>query len=616
MTTTLEYNGLGTTSSDAPLLSVRLGSWTSEPVYAEDGISLLTTQQRISGTALISATNDYPIELQMKSVSARFNEPRRGLKITVGSNVLVDTISGTSTAESKDDLNGPLPRFEFTEVVGANAILVSFTIVLHRRQAETSYQLADVIGHRWVQRWTYDEVGLAKRQVAGTLTVKANATEPNNPSIATSPAFSAISGSGKGPNPDAYRLLVVPLLPTGFRRIRQEFAVDETGTKLIYTIDDQEFTRGLPAPLKTGEASFSWAKDVDTVEGMLGTKVFEIEVTGEKNVPPVDLLAAAVTISKNRIAYSVDPDLGSPDWIREIRVEERNLLTENRIFLRVRASGIQDDSKPYVPRTSFMLTDILRNIQIGYVPPSPYGTSGAYSSLREDWTALQTGTYLPLPKAGHIQTDVVAESPVYTLPEGVFVKATAELIPPATGGGVSEGVTPEAKANFYTSITVRESVVVDTMVRPLDPMTPLSATIPFQFGKPKVRIVSEIQATRLNLAPERPFKPYPPNSILVKDDFNVGMGELDTNGNRVFVATYRREIMPMHVGGGSDPLFRLEQFNELLFVRFWPPENFLALPTDPRVPRGAVGSQEGTIFEPSGLGQYPVGQPDPSWRKP
>ena len=65
-----------------------------------------------------------------------------------------------------------------------------------------------------------------------------------------------------GSIPDQFRDVVLPPLPPGFRTESMEYAVDETGTRLAYTVVMFEEARVLPGPAKKGTADFVWNKSL------------------------------------------------------------------------------------------------------------------------------------------------------------------------------------------------------------------------------------------------------------------------------------------------------------------------------------------------------------------
>lgn len=626
--TIIEYNGLGPEGTDLHIQHVQIESWTADPVKAEDQVSVLTVQHVIKGTGIVSEEDSETLASKIPAMTSRFQEPRKGFKLTIQRDVSTDStfldtiVDGDSTNDAPDDLNGPITKLEIKQATGGKVAVVSFEIMLWLRQSEAGVNsLADVISHRWRQRWEYDHVGLARRTVSGELVVRASADEGTYGDIATTTGNSqnpTYPNFDKGRNPDRYRLLVAPALPPGFRRERQEFVVDDTGTKMLYVIEDREFTKGLPAPLKAGEANFSWERGISSVEGMLGRKTFDIEVEGDKNTPPVQLLATAVQISKNRIVYAPSGEnaTAGADWIIEIKVDEVDLLSRNKVRYRVVAVGIQQDNKPFVAKTSFMLQDILRGLQVGYVPPTPYGVANIYSGIREFWSGLIPDGQTPqFPKATYEEVGIAPDAPVYVLPEGAYQQVSENLIPVSTVAGATNGGTVDgAKQNLYVRLDVREEISVDRRVVVLSPMTPEPRDVVFQFGPPKVTIRSVVVAARHNADPEKPFRPLPPGSVVVKEEFAVSKGEVDSNNNRVFVARYERVIQLLcgdYANGFSSILV-----GDVTFIGWWPPQQLIALPVDPRVNQilsGPGSGQSGLddLFNPSPLGNYDLGPPDP-----
>lgn len=592
MATTLTYNGF------TDLQTVRIDSWTQEPVLAQDGTAQETTRHVITGTALIHDSTAATWKAQLDNANARLNQPRGDLAISIGATSLL-------TVPAPDDRDGPFPAVTIKEIVGQKCAVVTFAFEVFRYEKPTGDTAADILSHRWVQRWSYDEVGLATRYVAGSLAVRAGTSASTASSIATASALNA------GTNPEAYRQVVAPTLPPGFRRNRMEFATDETGNRLLYSFEDQEFPRGLPYPCKKGDCSFRWEKSLDSGAGLLGIKSFECEVSGDAMTTGSALLAAAVTLSQQRIRYTPTPGGDSADIIQSIRVEELNMLTENRIRFSVVALGSQAAGGGITPSNAPLLTNIMATIPSGYQPPDPYGTSGIRAKRRALWKPSYSGTPT-LPVADWESVAAAIDAVVYTLPEPEFAAAEASLVPQSSKAGT---IAAAAIANPYHKITIIDTLSIDTGMVMLQTQSISAADKPMQMRKPVVTLRSEATMVRLNLPPERIFRPSPQNSILRHDEFIITGSAVDANNNRVYQASHVRVYVLGDVGSAApiadNPGWNTTAYGAFGNVRgFWPKTNKLSKPIDPRFDTSLQGHPASTIAD--GFGDaYPVGEPDP-----
>lgn len=572
MSITLTYNGYSN------LKDVRFDGYNHEPVYAPDGISHETTKHTISGTALINSNvSDAAFQADLESARQRLTRPMGKLAIAINGVTLIDT---TGDSSGIDEMNGPKAIFKITEILGSRTALVSFQIDWWEYEKLSSETKTDVLSHRWIQTWKYDEMGLATRTVAGTLRVRANADAP----AGTAPAVGDPTG---GNNPDYYRLVVVPDLPEGFRRVRQEFATDESGNQLIYTIEDREYPRGFPSHAKAGDANFVYRRSLDS-SGILGRKTFTCELAGDKSTSAAKLLASAVNVSKNRINYAVT----FGDIITDIRVEELNMFTENRIRFEVNAMGKGNANNPFDPPGTKMLTDIFKDLNLEpYSPPGPWGSALVASARRELWTVV--GDNGELPRAEHEQLTIGTIENSYVLPQAQFEAAQAGLIPvgPAKPSDADNADT----SNPYLDATIIERLEIDSGMGVVQSQSLAGADVPFQFRKPKVYLISEATIERAGIPPNRNMVGYPAGSVLEYDRFNVKQTRVDAQNKPVFTGRYERRLRLYDRNNEGDTAWKtlgdtggtigpITPGPGIFAVRFfWPPISGLLAPPDPKL---------------------------------
>lgn len=272
---------------------------------------------------------------------------------------------------------GPYLKMGATQVIGTNAVVIRFTMNWTMFQDKTLAS-ASPISYFYVRaQFSVDETGATTIRKSGSLevgspavtlgAVNKNGAYPNLPSFAAqepqdtagspnsvgrgtqNPTLPGPTGDAwrndivvdKQPvgnyernytHPDYWRLWVAGNLYPGFRRVAQEYAVDESGRRLIFDIMDKEFHRGLPAPAKVGNCQYTFERSIDDKNQAIGIKHFIASVKGDKNVTPGALLALCVRLSQNRIDYA-------NDLIVKARVTEENMLTENSITFEVAAKA-------------------------------------------------------------------------------------------------------------------------------------------------------------------------------------------------------------------------------------------------------------------------------------
>jgi hypothetical protein len=73
----------------------------------------------------------------------------------------------------------------------------------------------------------------------------------------------------------------------------------------------------------------------------------------------------------------------------------------------------------------------------------------------------------------------------------------------------------------------------------------------FQAKKPTVMLTEVTTVRRTNLPPNRIFRPIPAGFVVVKDEWRVNHGEIDSAGQRSFTGIYTRKLMAFDGGGAT-----------------------------------------------------------------
>lgn len=619
--TTIKYNGV--TLSQVRIQEYRIDN-PSSAEHPSSGILM----HSITGEALvfehgIASGGSQPSSYKFQSdLMNKLNQPRRPLEIRTGPGNATDTSPAVGTYRlvaitsdgdptkvgfGLDTTNGPFFRANITQITGTNALIVNFT-------AEFSVALE---GLNFIKSFycnasfSIDEIGLTTIRKTGSVQLLSCNKEPSygGPSRRASNTttgeferndvvvdFIPSSGVGDGFFADYYRRLVSGNLYKGFRRVRQEYATDESRTRMLFDITDQEFSRGLPAPARVGNCQYTFERNIED-SSAIGVKHFIASVKGDRNVTAGALLSLCVRLSQNRIDYF-------KDLITKIRVTEENMLSENSITYEVlaKATSLQvfnagDGAEPGVTSAgyanpvdySLLLRNILSGIDFVNGPqfkfePAPQAdahgsalivrvTPSAYDHLN-----LQDPGSSDLHKA--TTRTFLEENPViYNFPNGVFdafgdqaedgINRYIHAEQAAVGTGpnrsdLSKAATPTDTPALQSSggrkVTVHQGILIVPSV------SFNGGTKVFQISTPVASVTDFLDGSRKNAPPQRMLGEKANNSVVTSLGFNVTSGTADRNGNRVLAAGYDRttiEFAPKDLPGGgglstSNPSFRSE----------------------------------------------------------
>jgi hypothetical protein len=525
------------------------------------------------------------------------NQPRQALRIKVtdqvGSYTLIDT---TTLPSNPDEAHGPFVRASVTHITGTKCLLVNFTI----EWAECADSTNTIRSFYCNSVFSIDEIGNTTIRKTGSLQTKAEtnytgtSVAPLNTDRAGSSNTGLYSGDavrsdvitdyitsngiGGGKYADCYRRFVSGNLFPGFRRMRQEYAVDESRTRLLFDIVDQEFTRGLPAPAKVGNCSFTFEREIGTGSQAIGTKHFISSVKGDRYVTAGALLTLCIRMSQNRIDYA-------RDLIQKIRVTEENMLTDNAITFEViaLATSAQSFSPSNTEESqssgggslidqSLLLKNILSPISFPngpnfqFVPaqqPEAYGNSliVRVTPYAYDHQSVQTlnAPSMSLPSTYQMSSES-AQPVIYLFPRGWFdgVPEQADefnnYIPKnspalAVPTGPNKGDLEKNKQNQDGSPVVSnpnfsskagKKVKVNTGILVVPSVCPQGKPRVFQIGSPVAEITEFIDGARKNEAPARDFGEKEVGSFVSVMGYSFTSGVPDVNGNRVMVAGFDR----------------------------------------------------------------------------
>lgn len=528
-------------------------SYESKPIYADDGYTIIRYEQTASGTALVSDNTASYASLQSALIAA----PGK-----VGSvAVYVTTDGGTSTllsATAPDSLNGPLMSLTVNEVHGRNSAVVSFTITVNTN-ADTE-NVNPILSHRWVSSFSLDASGHITRTVTGSLIVdlaSANAT--------LTPATGPSGTSGTAPWADLFRKAVNPIISNAgyWRRESQTYAYNEAGNALIYTIVDKQARTNLPDGVLTGTADFTYERSL-SMKAWASLR-FNCELQSDVGGDVRGLVNAAVVLAQSRI-----PNFKAVRFER-LMVQEQEMLDKARLRFELNVMVPATDQDPAsgtynsIPLAAMIGRYFTVTRTCPWYPPA-YGSSVAFDGTDGDgiaakpqWyengvSAKERGIVGSLPVAsviGVLSEACPAGTPTVTLVGGDSSIDDANALlnqgPFANLSKVSwnSNVQPSTVENVST-VT---NVMTDTRMHRLQTLYTEGSDFVFQSGKASVVLEEVTTVKRTNNPPDRVFRPIPAGFVVVKDDWKVNFGDVDSSGNRSFIGVYTRVLKSYDSGG-------------------------------------------------------------------
>ena len=609
MPTEILYNGV-------LLQEVRIEEYRVESPASADTPQTGMLRHFLSGEALVlpnsTVNNTTPLQSTASFTDVmleKLNSPRKFMRIQItdqlGVYTLYNSIGGVQAA---DENNGPFFRATLTQITGTRAALVNFQVEWTRSATSSN----DVRSFYCLASFSIDEVGNTTIRKTGSIQVKGLQTfNPSSRNVAPlnfdkygSPDSSiwpnstprgdgmrsdlitdSVSSSlvGNPSWPDSYRRFVSGNLHPGFRRIRAEYAVDESRTRMLFDVTDQQFTRGLPAPAKVGNCSYTFERALDGSANAIGTKHFIASVKGDGTVSPGALLTLCIRLSQNRIDYR-------RDLIQRIRVTEEGMLSDNAITFEILAIATAEQSfspsggegeggsgTGTIASSSLMLKNILSPInfpsgQFVFVPaimPDAYGNARIVRitpNAFDQQTQPQVGSFVEA--SSFVLKD--ANPVVYVFPGATFdaregdpadgfnryikPQEKAEDVPRGPNIGDLQRNSPEGrdeaeggkqgrKKNPVIRSQGGKKVRVNTGIIMVPSTCATGKTRVFQIGSPVVSVTEMLDGSKQNAAPDRVFTEKGVMSALAEMNFSVTSGTADMNGNRVLSASYDRTFL-------------------------------------------------------------------------
>lgn len=343
MANTFTYNGVTINTPDIKTISCAA-------VYDQADASVMFTRMtyRVQGT--IQFDNTYSMAQNMVYFRQALLGPRRGLKITIGDDVL--NLGGGTAATALDDVGGPKPRrADFTEIIGTNFCFVTFEIEVGLQEGCTN--TGAVLSHTYTVNHQLDSRFYTTRTVSGAIRVSNNAAPPYD-------------------NADALRGIAVPALPNGFQRKSMDFSLSADGLVLSYVIQDKEVFRVAPINCTEAKATFS-----QQMSNYLWYSHFTMEVKGNKYQDQLSMFNDIFLVASSRINFD-DPTI----LIQQASIDEE--LYDNTVRFSITVgSGINPATAKALPADTAMFTAVPGNDQNANATLGPYGSYLMMSAKKE-----------------------------------------------------------------------------------------------------------------------------------------------------------------------------------------------------------------------------------------
>lgn len=571
------------------VLDVSVESYHCEPVLAADGNTPTGESVRVTGSGIITAAQWAALRDTLQKGGQRCD----AVTLIDGGN---DLINLTRSASS---VGGPVATVTATDIVGSGLAMLKFEIT-----DERTFSGLPVAAHTWTQRMQIDATGRPTRTISGVLKVWRGSTQ-------TGTQFYAGSASGSwgatAPWADWFRAAAVPLdLRQGWRRESQEYALDEKGTSLVYTIVDRLYAQDLPDGVRVGDADFSYERSLENPA--IAQVSFSCELEGGLDLRGIPgnaagvtgnraLVAAAVQLSRTRIDATLENTL-----IQRLKVTEKDILSGYAIRFELDAQILPNGDPsgatvtlaplsaaigrhfhvarstsrtvpPYgVPRpvtttnagpggTVTPVTPPSGDVyaMIGHylsiagaaraMPPTPATSAGASDVTLDGLQSAGGSSAMPCAQVVYFTEDCLFGNITQVGSAGVSVYLVAETASLVAGmneylaGKYAGTMTqPITPGTIISYNTGSTRCEIDSGFRILNRMRNDLPDAAYQARKPRVVIRERTEVVRLNQAPSRVMRPLPVAAILLGETWDVSVGRFDAQGNRQFVGVYERRV--------------------------------------------------------------------------
>lgn len=383
-------------------------------IYEEDRATVIGTAYSFTVDSWITGNTEAAFGSLLQSIKCQLETPRLPFLVRWSPDGATWTVLYQFDSTT-DIAYGPQPQnVNITRFSGGKAARITFDLQVQVKQCFSNMcgSMAlpnDVLAYTRVFDHKVDADGFTRRTISGKLVITGNAV---------------IAGT----SPDVYRNLVAPPDPIYFQRLDQDFQVSVDGRTMTYSVTDQEVLNTLPAPITSGDASYTVSTDL---MGGLVTRSISGEFSAPASVPKSAILQRIGDLVSAKFPVAAGNPLSLVPTIKEIT--ERNMYGKNTLSFSFTAN--QSSGQNAADATQFNFTTGLETIGI----PLPNSNGIA-------WIATPYGG------DGQPQT-----SGVIAVPLSLYDACTNELLPfppnATTPGGPNtpDGTPPTSQGGTRTS---------------------------------------------------------------------------------------------------------------------------------------------------------------------
>ena len=319
--TDVSYNGI-------ILNNVVTKQWNQQITYDESGTDPLAVQYTLAfegilhlqsvANAPLSQSIETPWVAQegqptagfefgalLSDVQRRLSVPRKTLSVRMGGTTVLTVFPADQSPRDYDVDNGPKPQFvRVTNIVSDKVVRVQFSIVAAIHGCPSGITPNSIIlNNRWSVSEEMDENFFTTKTIRGT--VRFARSGPNNQQPGAQGSF-ALAGH-------AYKHIVIPALENGFRRVRMQYVVSESGLSAQYSITDRQTHTSAPWPATkiTGQHSES------TGDGVQMIRSCRVRLEGSPAANKRLLVERAIQVIQNRIPALAKPLADDNVWFPE-----------------------------------------------------------------------------------------------------------------------------------------------------------------------------------------------------------------------------------------------------------------------------------------------------------
>lgn len=468
---------------DITLALVKTNGVSQVPIYTDDGADYLYTKYTVDVQCLfdpaVMSGGGTVVQL-MRNARQSLLAPRKYFFMSIGGETFLD-------CTAPDEAAGPYPKMcEVQRINGSRSFVVHYVIEFHKRECVGAGD-TPIISNRYETTQSYDENFFCTRETRGKLVVSGTKGTPGDL--------------------DQFRHLVMPKLPSTWKRDRCHFVVSSDGLTLAYSITDREIHGKVPYPGTSATGRYS-----ETYEDY-GTKCwidYSVEVAGPPENSRKLLLQVAATIIADRI--------GATDQIVSTQINE--FLWQNRIELSIRAIRVPQNAKVFDSKM------ILDNTFVGKdLPTQDLGPTPRDLHMRDGLLKAAVASWHQICES---RSEGIANSTEFTQqsPGTLEIEEAAET--DADAGSVEPIYTSDHQQDPYTDYQIDCIWEVDanTVQLPIadDVTSDSSGGSTNGYGKPSavVRIAPNTQRLRVKWRAERMRKwPKGPSTDNLPDGFSL-----------------------------------------------------------------------------------------------